>query len=63
MNRLREYRESLGLTQAELAKEAGVSRATIIDIESGNKSDVKISTLNALAIALKSDIATIFFGK
>jgi putative transcriptional regulator len=34
-NRIREHRERLGMTQAELAKEAGVSRQSVISIERG----------------------------
>ncbi len=34
-NRLRFYRESLGLTQEKLAARVGVSRQTIISIEGG----------------------------
>lgn len=34
-NRVREYRVQSGLTQEELASKAGVSRQTIISIESG----------------------------
>ncbi|MGI6697673.1 MAG: helix-turn-helix transcriptional regulator [Clostridia bacterium] len=34
-NRVRELREAKGLTQEQLAKKMGVSRQTIISIESG----------------------------
>lgn len=34
-NRIRENRERLGMTQAELAKAAGVSRQSVISIERG----------------------------
>lgn len=34
-NRISEYRRSLGLTQEELADRAGVTRQTIISLESG----------------------------
>ena len=61
MNRLREFREKAKLTQQELANRAGISRATIIDNENNSKSDIKVSTLIALADALNSDPGTIFF--
>lgn len=62
MNRLREFREKAKLTQQELANRAGISRATIIDIENNSKADIKVSTLIALADALNSDPGTIFFS-
>ena len=62
MNRLKEFREKAKLTQQELANRAGISRATIIDIENNSKSDIKVSTLIALADALNSDPGTIFFS-
>ncbi len=35
VNRVKEFREDLGMTQAELAHSAGVSRQSIISIERG----------------------------
>lgn len=52
-NRIRERREKLRMTQSELAEKANVSRQTISALESGNKVDVKVSTIKALADALK----------
>lgn len=46
------------MTQAELAKAAGVSRATITEIESG-ESDPRLHTLVKLAIALEVTLATL----
>ncbi|MBB98719.1 MAG: transcriptional regulator [Rhodobacteraceae bacterium] len=48
---LRVYRDLRGLTQAALAKEAGVSRVTIAEIETGRKQG-SVTTLRALAHAL-----------
>jgi putative transcriptional regulator len=36
VNRIREFREDLGLTQQELAGRAGVSRQSVISIEKGH---------------------------
>lgn len=52
-NRIRERREKLNMTQAELAKKADVTRQTISALESGKKVDMKVSTLKAIADALK----------
>ncbi len=35
-NRVKEYREAMAMTQAELAEAAGVSRQSIISIERGH---------------------------
>ena len=61
MNRLREFREKAKLTQQELANRAGISRATIIDIENNSKADKHVSTLIELADALNCYPCNIFF--
>lgn len=43
------------MTQAELAKKAGVSRATINRIEQGHAESVTFETVNRLAKALQVD--------
>jgi transcriptional regulator with XRE-family HTH domain len=43
------------MTQAELAKKAGVSRATINRIEQGHAESVTFETVNRLARALNVD--------
>lgn len=48
---LRVYRELRGLTQAVLASNAGVSRVTVAEIETGRKQG-SVSTLRRLADAL-----------
>lgn len=40
------------MTQAELAKKAGVARATVIRIERGQSSSITIDTANRIAEAL-----------
>jgi DNA-binding XRE family transcriptional regulator len=52
------WRKSVGLTQAELAAAAGLRPATVSDIES-RKIDPRLSTLKALAKALKLGIEDI----
>lgn len=59
-NRIRERRKALKMTQDELSKKAGVSRATISAIENGDEVDIKVSTLKALADALKCKAHSLF---
>ena len=56
---VREVRRERGLTQEELAREVGVSRQTIVNIEQGR---YKPSILLALKIArvLDTDVETLF---
>lgn len=48
---LRVYRDLRGLTQASLAKQAGVNRVTVAEIETGRKQG-SVATLRALATSL-----------
>ena len=59
-NRIRERRKALKMTQDELSKKAGVSRATISAIENGDEVDIKVSTLKALADALRCKAHSLF---
>jgi len=54
--RLRTLRESRGITQAELAKKAGVSRAYLSRLEMGLH-DPPLSRLRKLAAALRVKVA------
>lgn len=59
--RVREIRESLRLTQEELASKSGVSRATISALESDERDVVTTTeTLVKLASALQIPITDIF---
>lgn len=60
-NRLKEYREKVGITQTELSKISGISRPTIIKIESGEEVELKTGTLVKLAEALNEKVGDIFF--
>ena len=55
-----EKRKEQSMTQADLAQAAGVSRATIIALESGQEIVVKSSTLQAIASALKCNVTDLF---
>lgn len=45
---IREARKSAGMTQADLAKRAGVSRAFLIDIEKGARQRAELSQVRSL---------------
>ena len=62
MNRVREFRNSLGLSQLELAKKIGVSRQTINMIEN-NKYNPTLELCINLALDLKTDLNTLFWNK
>ena len=51
--RVRELREALGLTQAELAERAGVRRATVNRIENARVTAIDLEVLEKLASALR----------
>lgn len=57
---LERLRKQRGMTQAELAEAAGISRVSVADIESGRRDDIKLSTLKALAAALQVDNYALF---
>ena len=50
--RIREFRESAGLTQEELARAAKIGRVTLIRLEKGEQTP-RFKTLNAIAEALE----------
>jgi mRNA interferase RelE/StbE len=53
------WRENRGLSQAELARQSGVNRIQIIDIEAGRKTG-SAATLKKLATALQVDMDNLF---
>lgn len=61
MNRVREFRNSLGLSQLELAKKIGVSRQTINMIEN-NKYNPTLELCINLALTLGTDLNTLFWN-
>lgn len=58
-NRLRVYRRHKKLTQAELAKEAKVSRQTIIAIEQGDYTP-SVALALKLAFKLECEVSDLF---
>jgi len=57
--RIQALRAGRGLTQAELAKRAGIGRVTLVRIEAGQQ-DATVSTLAAIARALRVPIWGLF---
>lgn len=62
-NKLREVRDSKGLSQDDLAKKSGVARAVISSLECGHRSSITSRTMSALAAALQTPVTEIFFFK
>lgn len=58
--KIRELREREGLTQEQLSRRSGVSRATIWGLESGSDKVTTTKTLNKLAIALGVEVDELF---
>ncbi len=58
-NHVRKFRESQGLTQAALATDVGVSRQTIVSIETG-KFQPSLSLAFSLAERLSTPITELF---
>ncbi len=61
-NRVKEIRENLGMSQAELAEKSGISRTMISKLETNQKVDCKVSTLLALSNALGYPVSEIFLS-
>jgi transcriptional regulator with XRE-family HTH domain len=59
-NKLKELREKRGLSQKALSEISGVSRPTIIRLESQEETVVNTNTLEKLAKALNVSIRTLF---
>ena len=61
--RLKALRLAKGMTQAELADASGVSRLTIIKMETGKLKNARSQTLFAIAKALGCRIDDLFFDR
>ena len=60
-NRVKEFREKLGLTQEELAEMSGVSRATISGFENESIEITTNTTMDRIAKAMGKKTKTVFF--
>ena len=61
--KIREIRKQKEMTQDELAKASGVSRVTIIGLESGKFTNTTTDTLLRLAKALGVTVDALFFDE
>jgi transcriptional regulator with XRE-family HTH domain len=60
---VRERRKALGLSQVDLAKNAGISQPNVSEIERGEPKEMEAATLIGLAAALRCDPRDIWHGK
>lgn len=58
--RIKELREKKELTQEQLSKKSGVSRATIIQLENNDEHEAMVGTLKSLAVALEVPVSELF---
>lgn len=54
--RIKERRKSMKMNQQTLANKCNISRERISAIENGKVKNVLVSTLNAIALALDTDV-------
>lgn len=59
--KIKEAREALKMTQAELCKKSGISRGTISALENGTARATSSKTLIKIARALNTTVDKIFF--
>lgn len=59
--RVKEIRESAGITQEDLAMKSGVSRTIISGLESGTIKETSTRTLRKIADALGKSVSELFF--
>lgn len=60
-NKLKEIRESKGISQEELSKKSGVSRPIISELETEKREVTTNVTLEKIANALGEKVSDIFF--
>ena len=61
MNRIKEVRVSLKISQIELAKDAGISQPFLCDLEN-NRRGAKPETLQRIASALGAEVSDLMEG-
>lgn len=58
--RVRKRRKELKMSQAELAKKAGISRVQVSNIERGIHKNIRLTTIRALSSALELTVEELF---
>jgi transcriptional regulator with XRE-family HTH domain len=61
-NRVKTFRENLGLTQSQLSERAGIHKNTLFKVESGENPQVGMETLSMIARALGVDVIALLQG-
>lgn len=61
MNKIKQIRKKIGMTQQELSEKSGISRPYISKLENNECNIIKSSTMVAIANALNKPVSTIFF--
>lgn len=61
MNKVKEKRLSLNLSQEELAKKSGISRQVISKIENNEEVNVNVDTIKKISKVLKTKPEKLFF--
>lgn len=59
--KIKEVRESLGISQEELSRRSGISRTIIWNLETNPNAETTTKTLKSLAEALGTTVSGIFF--
>lgn len=59
-NSLKAARTSIKMTQAELSAKSGVSQSLICNLETGARTDLKLSTMRRLSNVLGKPISEVF---
>lgn len=60
--KIREFREAQNMSQADLSKKSGISRAIISGLECGTITVTTTKTLSAIADALGKKVSDIFLA-
>ena len=60
-SRIKEIRESLGMTQEDLARKAEVSRVTLSGLETGTTEAASTKTLLKISMALNKPVDEVFY--
>ena len=61
--KLKEARESRGITQEELSHKSGISRTIIWNLETNPNAETTTKTLKSIAEALGTTVSEIFFDE